>query len=202
VTAFAVFLLSFFAGLRRRALFIIGCHSPPSNLNFQQKIQIGEKDMEGNRPKRRKDKYNPYTIFEKDGQYYISFKDGQGALHQLEISKVLYDTFDSFELSDLVYLNVVDRHIEQSEVWENTLNMRAMKKPDSMEEIVFRRLQTEKLHKAINELPEKQKKRLILHYFQELTYVEIAEREKCSTRAVEYSIHGAIQSLKNFFEKN
>ncbi len=30
--------------------------------------------MEGNRPKRRKDKYNPYTIFEKDGQYYVSFK--------------------------------------------------------------------------------------------------------------------------------
>ena len=151
--------------------------------------------MEGNRPKRRKDKYNPYTIFEKDGQYYVSFKDGQGVSHKLEISKVLYDTFDSFELSDLVYLNVVDRHIEQSEVWENTLNMRA-------EEIVFRRFQEEKLHKAINELPEKQKKRLILHYFQELTYVEIAEREKCSTRAVEYSIHGAIQSLKKFFEKN
>ena len=83
--------------------------------------------MEGNRPKRRKDKYNPYTIFEKDGQYYVSFKDGQGVSHKLEISKVLYDTFDSFELSDLVYLNVVDRHIEQSEVWENTLNMRAMK---------------------------------------------------------------------------
>ncbi|NBJ82646.1 hypothetical protein D5274_12480 [bacterium 1XD42-94] len=37
VTAFAVFLLSFFAGLRRRALFIIGCRSPPSNLNFQPK---------------------------------------------------------------------------------------------------------------------------------------------------------------------
>ena len=151
--------------------------------------------MEGNRPKRRKDKYNPYTIFEKDGQYYVSFKDGQGVSHKLEISKVLYDTFDSFELSDLVYPNVVDRHIEQSEVWENTLNMRA-------EEIVFRRFQEEKLHKAINGLPEKQKKRLILHYFQELTYVEIAEREQCSTRAVEYSIHGAIQSLKKFFEKN
>ena len=34
VTAFAVFLLSFFAGLRSRALFIIGCRSPPSNLDF------------------------------------------------------------------------------------------------------------------------------------------------------------------------
>lgn len=158
--------------------------------------------MEGNRPKRRKDKYNPYTIYENNGHYYISFKDGEDVHHKIEISKTLYDTFDSFELGDLVYLNVVDRHIEQSEVWENTLNMRAMKKPDSMEEIVFRKLQTEKLHKAISELPEKQKKRLILHYFQELTYVEIAKREKCSTRAVEYSIHGAIQNLKKFFEKN
>lgn len=158
--------------------------------------------MEGNRPKRRKDKYNPYNIYEKDKHYYISFKDGQGVLHKLEISRALYDTFDSFELDDLVYLNVVDRHIEQSEVWETTLNVRAVKKPESMEEVVFRRLQTEKLHKAISELPEKQKKRLILHYFQELTYVEIAEREQCSTRAVEYSIHGAIQSLKKFFEKN
>ena len=158
--------------------------------------------MEGNRPKRRKDKYNPYTIYEKNGHYYISFKDGQSIFHKFEISKVLYDAFDSFELGDLVYLNVVDRHIEQSEVWESTLNARAIKKPDSMEEIVFRKIQTEKLHKAINELTEKQKRRLILHYFQELTYVEIAEQEKCSTRAVEYSIHGAIQSLKKFFEKN
>ncbi len=28
--------------------------------------------MEGNRPKRRKDKYNPYTICENNGHYYIS----------------------------------------------------------------------------------------------------------------------------------
>lgn len=158
--------------------------------------------MEGNHPKRRKDKYNPYTIYEKDGRYYISFKDGQGVLHKFEISRALYDAFDSFELDDLVYLNVVDRHIEQSEVWEATLNVRAVQKPDSIEEVVFRKLQADKLHRAINELPEKQKRRLKLHYFQRLTYVEIAEREKCSTRAVEYSIHGAIQSLKKVFEKN
>ncbi len=96
--------------------------------------------MEGNRPKRRKDKYNPYTIFEKDGQYYVSFIDGQGVLHKLEISKVLYDTFDSFELSDLVYLNVVDRHIKQSEVWESTLNVRAVEKPEGIEEVVLKKI--------------------------------------------------------------
>ena len=56
--------------------------------------------MEGNHPKRRKDKYNPYTILEKGGDYYISFKDGQGVLHKIAISKALYDAFDSFELDD------------------------------------------------------------------------------------------------------
>lgn len=93
--------------------------------------------MEGNHPKRRKDKYNPYAIYEKDGHYYITFKDGQAVLHKLEINKMLYDIFNSFELDDLAYLNELDRHIEQSEVWESTLNTRAFQKADSIEEIVF-----------------------------------------------------------------
>ena len=39
VTAFAVFLLSFFVRTCRRAVFNVGCRSPPVNLDFQ-KIQI------------------------------------------------------------------------------------------------------------------------------------------------------------------
>ena len=30
------------------------------------------------RPKRRKSKDNPYTIFEENGKFYVVFKDGQG----------------------------------------------------------------------------------------------------------------------------
>ena len=33
--------------------------------------------MEGRQPKRRKDKYNPYEIYEKDGKYYVSFHNGE-----------------------------------------------------------------------------------------------------------------------------
>ena len=33
--------------------------------------------MEGRQPKRRKDKYNPYEIYEKDGKYYVSFRNGE-----------------------------------------------------------------------------------------------------------------------------
>lgn len=158
--------------------------------------------MEGRHPKRKRDKYNPYTIYEKDGHAFLSFKDGQGKSHTLEISRELYEAFNLFELEDVKYLNVLSRHIEHSEVCEITLNMRALKQPENVEDIVLKKLQEEALHKAIRRLPEKQKRRLMLYYFEELNHAEIAARERCSIRAVEYSIHGAIQKLKKFFEKN
>lgn len=94
--------------------------------------------MEGNHPKRRKDKYNPYNIYELNGDFYISFKDGQGVLHKYEISRSLYETFNAFELDDLAYLNVVDRHIEHSEIWESSLHERSVQQTESVEDVVFR----------------------------------------------------------------
>lgn len=157
--------------------------------------------MEGNRPKRRRDKYNPYAICEKDGHYYISFKDGQAAFHKLEISKMLYDIFDSFELDDLAYLNELDRHIEQSEVWESTLNTRAIQKTDSIEEIIFNKIQVERLHRAIKNLPEIQRRRLWLYYFEDMTYEQIAKKEGCTKMPVKRSIEIAIGRLKKELKK-
>lgn len=157
--------------------------------------------MRGNHPKRRRDKYNPYHICELEGHYYMSFQDGQGMLHEFEISEQLYRAFDSFELEDLSYLNVWDRHLEQSEVYEETLNRRAVKMPPDVEETVMDKLLTEQLYQAIRELPKKQKRRLVMHYFEEMTFQEIAGKEGCSARAVEYSVHNAVQKLKNFLKK-
>ena len=156
--------------------------------------------MEGYHPKRRKDKYNPYNIYENNGHYYISFKDGQGIFHKLEISRPLYDTFNSFELDDLSYLNVWDRHIEQSEVWESTLNTRALHEPEGVEETVLRKIQVKRLHMAVHELPEMQKRRLLLYYFEDLTYEQIAELEGCSKVAVKYMIDKALKNLKKILK--
>jgi len=108
----------------------------------------------GEYPKRRKDKYNPYTIYKKEEKYYISFKDGKGQRNSLEVDKELYDALNEFELEDLSYLNAWDRHIEQSEVWEPALNERAVEVPESVEEIVFLNIQNEKVYRAIEQLPE------------------------------------------------
>ena len=156
--------------------------------------------MIGDNPKRRKDKSNPYTIYRNgDGDCFLSFKDGQGVQRQIRIDRALFSAFDQFELDDLSYLNVVDRHIEQSEQAEASINKRAVQKPETVEEVVFRNLRHEKLHSAISKLPKTQRRRLVLYFFFDLTYEQIAELEGCTHPAVMKSVKAAIKTLKNFF---
>ena len=71
--------------------------------------------MDDRHPKRRKDKYNPYTLSMIDGKCYLSFRDGQGVPHRLELDVKLYAVFDRFELDDLSFLNEQERHLDQAE---------------------------------------------------------------------------------------
>ena len=160
------------------------------------KIQIGGKDMEGRRPKRRKDKYNPYEIYEKNGKYYVSFKSNEEIQNCIEIERTLYDEFNSFEFQDLSHMNVVDRHLEQSEVRDSSLYERAIEKEESVEDTVLKKLEEERLHNAIRKLSEIQRRRLIKYYFEEMTYEQIAQEEGCSFRRVAKSVKVAIENLK------
>ena len=75
--------------------------------------------MDEKRPKRRKDKYNPYTLTEKEDKHFLSFQDGQGMLRELQITKELFEVLNRFELDDLSILNEWDRHYEHSELRAN-----------------------------------------------------------------------------------
>lgn len=151
-------------------------------------------------PKRRKDKFNPYKIYRtEDGKCHLSFRDGRGISHHLELDETLYALFDRFELDDISYFNVVDRHYEHSELTELSLNNRAFQKEESLEEQVLKKLEEERLHRAISQLPEIQRRRIILYYFEDLTYEQIAELESCTKRAVKFSIDLALKKLKKIF---
>ena len=157
------------------------------------------------RPKRRKEKDNPYELFSVGidtpaARYYIRFRDGQGVEHCLEIEKRLFDTLDGFELEDLSHLNEVDNHYEHSELTEASLNERVFEAPQPIEAIVSFKIECEDLHSAIRRLPEIQQRRLILYYFGEMTYEQIAEVEKCSYPAVRRSVLSAIDNLKNILK--
>lgn len=157
--------------------------------------------MDGNHPKRRKDKYNPYTIFEKDGRFFLSFRDGQAVQYDIEIDKSLFDVLNQFELDDLSILNEWDRHIEHFEQTEQSLNRRAYYKAESVEDAVLRNIEYERLHRAISELPETQRRRLTLYYFRGLTYEQIAEMEGCSHPAVIKSVSAAIEKIRKILSE-
>lgn len=158
--------------------------------------------MQGNHPKRRYDKDNPYRICELEGKYYLTFKDGQNNIHEMEISKELHDTFDTFELEDNRQRGFFERHMEQSDVWDYVFDAVANSDADSLEDTVIRNLEYEQLHKAMEKLTEVQKKRLHLYYFRGLTYKEIAEIEGCSIQSVRESICGTLEKIKNIFKMN
>ena len=159
--------------------------------------------MDGNHPKRRKDKYNPYTIGTTgDGRHWLTFSDGQGNRHHFEISAAVFALFDSFELDDLSYLNEVDRHYEQSELTEASLYDRAVHRPVTVEESALQSMEYAQLHRAISELPEIQKRRFMLHFDLGLTYEQIGAMEGCTKMPIKRSIDRAIEkirlALKNF----
>lgn len=156
--------------------------------------------MDEKRPKRRKDKYNPYTLTEKEDKNFLSFRDGQGVLQEFQITKELFEVLNRFELDDLSILNEWDRHYEHSELTEASLYDRAAMPPESVEETVFRNLRYEALYKAIEQLPETQRRRLVLYYFAGFTYAQIADKEGCKYQTVQESIYAALKKLKKLLK--
>lgn len=152
-------------------------------------------------PNRKKDKYNPYTLTITEGRYYLSFKDGRGKQQNIEIDEVLYQTFDRFELEDISHLNRVSRHIEHSELTEETLNDRTFHKAKLIEDIVSESIEYEQLHRAVSKLPKVQRRRLKLYFFGEMSYEQIAKLEGCTKRAVKFSVDIAVEKLKKNFKK-
>lgn len=157
--------------------------------------------MDERHPKRRKDKNNPYTLSIADGRFYLSFRDGVGVLHEMEIDGEMYRLLNAFELEDLSYLNEWDRHIEQSELSEETLEQRMHRTPCTVEETVYQAIQHEQLHQAIDHLPKIQRRRLILYYFYDFTYERIAEMEGCSVHSVFVAIERAKEKIKFFLNQ-
>jgi len=153
------------------------------------------------RPKRRPNEDNPYKLYTvgiktDHPHYYLSFKDSTGVKQFMEIDKTLFDAFDRFELDDLSFMNEVDNHYEHSEQTEASLNRKAVVPQESVEETVSRHMEVEALHRAIAKLPDIQRRRLIMYYFGEFTYQQIAEMEGCTKRAVKFSVDCALDKLK------
>lgn len=152
------------------------------------------------RPNRRKDKYNPYTLYTDNGKFYISFVDINSDFQNIEVSQEVFDSFNRFELEDISQMNEYDRHLEHSEMYENTLQRRNVSDVQSLEEYIENAQNAEDLHMAISKLPEFQKRRLKKYYFEEKTFDEISLEEGCTYQSVQRSVYRAVAKIKNILK--
>lgn len=149
--------------------------------------------MDGKRPKRRKADDNPYSLSEKSGKYFVSFKTSNATTKKVEIGKDVYDFLDKCELQDLSQINKRKRHLDSTDLFEEILERTILGQTNLVEDSVLQRIYNEKLHMAISRLPETQRRRLFLYYFRGFTYEEIAKMEGCSV----HSVYAALQSAKD-----
>lgn len=151
-------------------------------------------------PKRRKSKDNPYTIVLIDNKFLLKFKDSKNTIQIVELSNDIYKVFNAFELEDISMMHKVEKYIEHSEVYEDTLYKRALNKPISVEEEIERRDNIYKLKNAIENLPPVQKRRIRMYYFDDLKLEDIARIEECTFQAISKSINQAILNLRKKIE--
>lgn len=101
----------------------------------------------------------------------------------------------------MIYQNLMSLiDIEHSEVFENNLNERAMDKPISLEDEVIRKTSFDELKKAINMLPEVQKRRIKKYYFEDKTERQIADEENATQQSVHIILERALENLKKILK--
>lgn len=157
--------------------------------------------MDGNHPKRKKDKLNPYIVSIENGTCYISFVDGQGIFHKQEISEELYAEFDRFELEDISWINETSRHLTDMDTNEKLMGHGIADLSELVEDHVYRRIMYQELHKAISQLPEVQRRRVLLYYFEGYTYEQIAQMEGCKHPAIIKSVATAERRIRVYMDK-
>ena len=152
--------------------------------------------------KRNKSKDNPYTLFYDKTQeiYQVKFVDNLNKLHVIEITEEIYKAFDKFELEDISQIHKFRKHIEHSEIYEETLYKRMMNNSITIEEEVENKLLIEELKNAIDQLSEVQKKRVKLYYFENMTVEEIADLEGTTHQAISKSVRKAVEEIKKIMK--
>ena len=148
-----------------------------------------------NKPKRRKSKDNPYTIdFENN---VITFSDSNNVFRYVKVSKEIINNMNENELEDKHFMNQDERYKEYSELTDISLYKRAIKKEELIEDKIINNELINAVRMAVHKLPEKQKRRVILYFFFNKTYKEIAEIENCAIMSVKDSIDVAFKKLRD-----
>ena len=141
-----------------------------------------------------------YTLRKKSTEsgtrYFISFKDGQGEHHELEVSKQLFFEFRHMERRNRNLEQWNQWYREFNEVWDETLYRRALRVPKSLDERMIEKERNELFYKAVAQLPEIQRRRFLLYYEYDFNFYQVGGMEHCTASAVQKSVSVTREKVK------
>ena len=134
--------------------------------------------------------------------YFVSFEDVEDVRRETEVSRPVYLEFLRFIKVERNMRRWDERHIEQSDVTEETLHRRAVCISKSAEEVAFDCMRNEQLRLSFLRLTDVQRRRFVLYHEFGLTLGQISEIEGCAFQVVARSIKAAEKKIRKFFEMN
>ena len=137
-------------------------------------------------------------------RYFVSFTDGQAVQRETEVTRSVYSEFLRFVKVERNLRRWDERHLEHSDLTDESLHNRALHSSKEVEETAFENLRNEKLRLAIQTLPEIQRRRFVLHHEFGFTYEQIAEKEGCTKMPIKRSIDRAEEKIREsikYFKK-
>ena len=146
-------------------------------------------------------KVDSYTLeyIQNEDKYYISFEDSAKQECRIEIEKEIFDIYMQSKKTYIKIKNETSRHLEHMKMTENDIYKRAFDYDESLEEKIFRIINREEIHRAVQSLPDMLRRRILLYYQYNFSLSQIAKIEKCSKVAVKYSLDTALKKIKKFF---
>ena len=108
-----------------------------------------------------------------------------------------------YKLADAAYILRTYRHKAFLSLdYGDDIEREAVLFTPTLQEIVERHLEEERVYQAISSQPEKQRQRVYAHYILGITLMDIAKMEGVSLHAVHESIRRGLRRLEKILEKN
>lgn len=132
----------------------------------------------------------------KDEYYWCNGAD------YIEIPDEVAEIFTDFARAEHRYLEKVRYHKAFYSLDEgNGIEKDIIFVSQSPDELYEKKLSQAELYAAINQLPETQAKRIYAHYFQNMSYVEIAKTEGVDASAVRHSVKRGLRQIEKILKK-
>lgn len=143
-----------------------------------------------------------YTVCSNGNEHTISFKTSNGKLEVVKVEIKIIKEFEEQKKKYKSQKNKYERHIEQSELTEITLNKRAVHKVNNIEDVASENDNVIRIIKEIWKLPSPQNKRVYMKVVNKFSITEIAKIENKYPSVIKRSIDSGLiklqKKLKNF----